>query len=95
MENLKIIDNEIMEQEDNEKKYAFLNAQDTNNLLLTYLKGVKYVLLDYINGNFEDDPDVAYAMLEEFLDKAINNSIKIDKYLKLERENRKVARGLK
>jgi hypothetical protein len=34
-------------------------------------------------------------MLEEFLDKAINSSIKIDKYLKLERENRKAAKGLK
>ena len=94
MENLKI-DNEIMEQEDNEKKYAFLNAQDANNWLLTYLKGVKYVLLDYIDGNFKDDLGVAYAILEEFLDKAINSSIKIDKYLKLERENRKAARGLK
>lgn len=80
MEEMKI-DNGVMEQEDKERKRALINARDYNSWSLTYLKGVKYVLLDYIDGEFEDDPAVAYVIIEELLDKSINNTIELNRLL--------------
>lgn len=88
MESLNL-DFKVMKLEDKEKKYALMDARDTNNKVLTYLNAIRYAFLDYIDGNLEDDPEIAYVIIEEFLEKAISSTIEISQLLEIEAHNKK------
>lgn len=78
------MNSEIVERKNNEEANALFEARDINAWLLTYLKAVEYALLDYINGDLKEEPDVAYTIMREFIDKSIDSAIRIKELLEIE-----------
>jgi len=87
MEILKV-NNEVVEEaveqgelEKLEKQSVLLEVKDVSEWMLTYLKAVQYAFLEYVDGEF-DDPEVAFAIIREFLNKSIDGTMKINELLK-------------